>query len=59
MYLICYIYVLIQDVPEPLDFWVTSWGKDRFSNMSYSYMAIGSSGKDYDHMAADIDEKVP
>lgn len=49
---------MLQDVPDPLDFWVTSWGKDPFSRMSYSYMAIGSSGKDYDHMAADIDEKV-
>ena len=47
-----------QEVPDPQDFWVTSWSRDEFSKMSYSYMALGSSGKDYDHMAADIEEKV-
>ncbi|XP_063690523.1 lysine-specific histone demethylase 2-like [Bolinopsis microptera] len=49
---------MFDDVPDPEDFWVTSWGRDRFSLMSYSYMAIGSSGKDYDHLAADVEEKV-
>jgi len=49
---------MFSDVPEPDDYWITSWGMDSFSKMSYSYMATGSNGRDYDIMAADVDDKV-
>eukprot|EP00116_Pleurobrachia_bachei_P000905 sb/3461167/ len=49
---------MFQDVPNPDDYWVTNWSRDRFSKMSYSYMGLSSMGKDYDQMAADVEEKV-
>ncbi|XP_042507973.1 lysine-specific histone demethylase 1 homolog 3-like isoform X2 [Macadamia integrifolia] len=35
-------------VPDPVASVVTNWGKDPFSRGAYSYVAIGSSGEDYD-----------
>ena len=32
------------EVPEPIDFFATKWGKEEFSQMSYSYVKIGASG---------------
>ena len=37
---------------------VTNWGKDPYSGMAYSYIPIGSTGEEYDHMACDIDDKL-
>nr|CAB3258319.1 lysine-specific histone demethylase 1A [Phallusia mammillata] len=42
-------------VPEPLSYTVTRWGSDPWSHGSYSYVATGSSGEDYDVMAAPVD----
>ncbi|XP_050213868.1 lysine-specific histone demethylase 1 homolog 3 isoform X2 [Mercurialis annua] len=35
-------------VPDPVASVVTDWGRDPFSYGAYSYVAIGSSGEDYD-----------
>ena len=35
------------EVPEPIDFFATKWGKEEFSQMSYSYVKIGASGLDF------------
>lgn len=42
------------DVPNPLQSVCTRWGQDRFSYGSYSYVAIGASGDDYDILAESI-----
>ena len=46
------------EVPEPTDYFVTRWGKEEFSQMSYSYIKIGASGEDYDTLAEPHHEKV-
>lgn len=42
------------DVPNPLQVICTRWGSDKFTYGSYSYVAIGSSGDDYDILAESI-----
>ncbi|XP_068337976.1 lysine-specific histone demethylase 1 homolog 1-like [Pyrus communis] len=41
-------------VPEPIQAVCTRWGKDDFAYGSYSYVAVGSSGDDYDILAESI-----
>ncbi|XP_057976500.1 lysine-specific histone demethylase 1 homolog 1 [Malania oleifera] len=41
-------------IPEPIQVVCTRWGKDRFTYGSYSYVAIGSSGDDYDILGESI-----
>lgn len=41
-------------VPDPIQAVCTRWGKDNFAHGSYSYVAIGSSGDDYDILAESI-----
>lgn len=41
-------------VPDPIQVVCTRWGKDRFTYGSYSYVAIGASGDDYDVLAESI-----
>ncbi|XP_078429674.1 lysine-specific histone demethylase 1 homolog 1-like [Wolffia australiana] len=38
-------------VPEPVQVVCTRWGADEFAYGSYSYIAVGSSGDDYDVLA--------
>ena len=47
-----------EQIPDPLKSIVTRWGENPFAQMSYSYVAVGSSGEDYDAMAADMEEHV-
>ncbi|KAH9621382.1 hypothetical protein KSS87_007196 [Heliosperma pusillum] len=42
------------DVPDPVQAVCTRWGQDRFTYGSYSYVAIGASGDDYDILAEPI-----
>ncbi|CAL9087636.1 unnamed protein product [Musa acuminata var. zebrina] len=42
------------EVPEPLQVICTRWGSDRFTYGSYSYVAVGSSGDDYDILAESV-----
>ena len=42
------------DVPDPLQVICTQWGTDKFTYGSYSYVAIGSSGDDYDVLAESV-----
>jgi len=46
------------DVPEPVEFFATKWGKEEFSQMSYSYVKIGASGTDYDVLAQPHTERI-
>ncbi|KAI0499126.1 hypothetical protein KFK09_020027 [Dendrobium nobile] len=41
-------------VPDPLQVVCTRWGADKFTYGSYSYVAVGSSGDDYDILAESI-----
>lgn len=41
-------------VPDPVQAVCTRWGKDPFAYGSYSYVAIGSSGDDYDILAESV-----
>ncbi|KAI9084228.1 hypothetical protein K1719_033735 [Acacia pycnantha] len=41
-------------VPDPVQAVCTRWGKDHFTYGSYSYVAIGSSGDDYDFLAESV-----
>jgi monoamine oxidase len=36
----------------------TRWGSDPFALGSYSYLAVGSSGEDYDVIARPLEDKV-
>uniref|UniRef100_A0A671YT42 [histone-H3]-N(6),N(6)-dimethyl-L-lysine(4) FAD-dependent demethylase n=1 Tax=Sparus aurata TaxID=8175 RepID=A0A671YT42_SPAAU len=47
-----------QEVPEPVDFFVTHWSKDMWSQMSYSFVKTGGSGEAYDILAEDVQGKV-
>ncbi|KAL0454382.1 UNVERIFIED_CONTAM: Lysine-specific histone demethylase 11 [Sesamum latifolium] len=45
-------------VPDPVQAVCTRWGQDQFSYGSYSYVAIGASGDDYDILAENIADRV-
>ncbi|UNK69579.1 FAD-dependent oxidoreductase [Microbacterium sp. H1-D42] len=42
-------------VGQPIAQWVTSWGRDPYSNGSYSHLATGSSHHDHDALAGPVD----
>lgn len=46
------------EVPNPLQAICTRWGTDRFTYGSYSYVAIGSSGDDYDILAESVADRI-
>ncbi|XP_062220338.1 lysine-specific histone demethylase 1 homolog 1-like [Phragmites australis] len=46
------------EVPNPLQAICTRWGTDRFTYGSYSYVAIGASGDDYDILAESVLDRV-
>ncbi|KAL5213050.1 hypothetical protein ABZP36_023897 [Zizania latifolia] len=46
------------EVPNPLQAICTRWGTDKFTYGSYSYVAIGSSGDDYDILAESLSDRV-
>lgn len=46
------------DIPEPIDARITRWASDEFAFGSYSYVAVGSSGKDYDRVAAGVNGRL-
>lgn len=45
-------------VPDPQQAVCTRWGKDHFTYGSYSYVAIGSSGDDYDILSESVGDRV-
>ena len=48
-----------QESVPPLDNYLLSrWGNDPFAQMSYSYVAVGSSGEDYNVMAEEVAGKI-
>ncbi|CAN6479894.1 unnamed protein product [Victoria cruziana] len=42
------------EVPDPIQAVCTRWGKDKFTYGSYSHVAVGSSGDDYDILAESV-----
>ena len=47
-------YLSINFCPQPKESVVTRWKSDEWSRGSYSYVAAGSSGNDYDLMASPV-----
>ncbi|ORZ35619.1 flavin-containing amine oxidoreductase-domain containing protein [Catenaria anguillulae PL171] len=47
-----------RNVPAPLETVVTRWSYDEYARGSYSYVATGSSGEDYDRLAAPLGNTV-
>ena len=45
-------------VPEPDSYILTHWGRDCNALMSYSYVATGSSGEDYEALSRDEDGRL-
>ncbi len=45
-------------VTEPTACVVSRWGADPFSRGSYSFVAVGASGKDYDVLAAPVAKRL-
>ena len=45
-------------VPEPDSYILTHWGRDGNALMSYSYVATGSSGEDYEALSRDEDGRL-
>jgi len=45
-------------IPDPQAYLVTNWGRDPNSGMAYSYIPIGSTGEEYDHLAFAVDNKL-
>lgn len=41
-------------VPEPVSVKVTQWASDEFSRGSYSYVAVGCTGQEYDTLALPV-----
>jgi monoamine oxidase len=46
------------NVPDPNGFKITRWASDPFSRGSYSYIAVGASGDDYDALAEPVDNQL-
>ncbi|XP_077213339.1 LSD1-like 1 [Tasmannia lanceolata] len=42
------------EVPDPVQVVCTRWGEDRFTYGSYSHVAVGASGDDYDVLAESV-----
>ncbi|CAA6658834.1 unnamed protein product [Spirodela intermedia] len=42
------------EVPDPVQVVCTRWGADKFAYGSYSYVAVGASGDDYDFLAESV-----
>ena len=51
---IYYLFICINFCPQPKETVVTRWKSDEWSRGSYSYVAAGSSGNDYDLMASPV-----
>lgn len=50
--------LVLQEVPDPLKFFVTRWSNDPWLQMAYSFVKTGGSGEAYDMIAEDIQGKV-
>ena len=56
VHLYIYMYILYLPLPplQPKESHVTRWRQDEYARGSYSYVAAGSSGNDYDFLAAAV-----
>jgi lysine-specific histone demethylase 1 len=43
-------------VPDPVSSRVTHWSREEYSRGVYSYIAVGSSGEDYDTMSRPVED---
>lgn len=50
--------LVMQEVPDPVKFFVTRWSNDPWLQMAYSFVKTGGSGEAYDMIAEDIQGKV-
>lgn len=46
--------MLLQEVPDPIQFFVTRWSSDPWIQMAYSFVKTGGSGEAYDIIAEEI-----
>lgn len=47
-----------EHVPSPTGYAISRWGADPYAQMSYSYVALGSSGEDYDVLSEDVGGRI-
>ena len=47
-----------KNVPDPVSYHVTRWSSDPYAGGSYSFVAVNSSGKDYDLLARPVGRKI-
>jgi hypothetical protein len=47
-----------ENVQKPIESIITRWRSDPYARGSYSYIATGSTGEDYDRMAAPVADKI-
>ena len=47
-----------RDLPSPVASYVTRWASDQHSGGSYSYVAVGASGEDYELLARPVGRKI-
>ena len=47
-----------ENIPPPSSYLLSRWGSNPYAQMSYSYVAVGSSGEDYNIMAEEVAGKI-
>jgi monoamine oxidase len=47
-----------ENIPDPIGYTISRWKSDIYCQGTYSYIAVGSTGEDYEALARDVNGKV-